>query len=165
MTIPTGLILLNDKYMQIARLLLIGTPQVEIARELGMSPHSISNIVTKNTLFKRAMSELQEVATRQTFNLRAFMEAHARDAAQVIVDAMQDSSTPLYVRRQAAKDVLGLAGYRNENTPKNTAVVVNQSQPVSFEDRVKKVEAISDVSVCDEAPSEHVLESGSDAHA
>lgn len=162
MTIPTGLISLNDKFMTIARMLLAGRSQIEIAKELGMSPHSISVIVNKNVLFKRAMQDLNAIALNGAFDLNAFMKAHASEAAQVIVDAMKDSESPLYVRRQAAKDVLGFAGYRNENTPKNTAMVVNQ--PVSFEDRVKKVEAISDVEVV-EARTEHVLESGSDAHS
>ena len=67
--IPTGLVLLNDKYLEIARMLLKGHSQVAIAEAMGMSPHSISTIINKNTLFKRAMSELQYLATQEAFDL------------------------------------------------------------------------------------------------
>ena len=142
--IPTGLVLLNDKYLEIARMLLKGHSQVSIAEAMGMSPHSISTIINKNTLFKRAMSELQYLATQEAFDLKAFMEAHTRDAAQVIVDAMKDDSTPLYVRRQAAKDVIGLAGHRNANAPTThtNIAVLNQREPEAFETMVKHVEAL-----------------------
>lgn len=142
--------LLSPKYREIARRLLIGEKQSEIARGLGMSEHAISVIVNKNPLFKKAMSELNARADEQVFDLLALMRTHAKEAAETILAAMRDESAPLNVRRLAAKDVLGYAGYSNANTP-----AVSVTNNLTFEQVLKEeLDNVQTIDVKAEEPGE-----------
>lgn len=132
--INPAIAMLSPKFREIARRLIQGESQADIARAMGLSAHAISVVVNRNPLFRRAMSEMQSRADDKVFDLLAFSRAHSQEAAGVIVSAMRDETAPLHVRSRSAKDVLGFAGYSNSNTPQ----VNIQQNNLTFEQRLAR---------------------------
>jgi len=141
--------MLSPKYREIARRLLAGETQADIARAMGLSTHAISVIVNKNPLFKRAMSEMQCKADQVTFDLLALMRTHSQEAAETVLAAMRDETAPLSTRRLAAKDVLGYAGYSNTNTPQVNISQTNLTFEQLLAKEMGKVDAIKEAEVLD----------------
>ena len=124
---------ITPKYREIARRLLAGERQCDIAMDMGMSESRLS-IIVNAPLFRKTMNALQDKVDRAYFDVVGEMRKEAKGAATTILDIMKSPLSTNPERLSAAKEVLRLGGYG----PK--AGVNVQVNNLSFEQRLSLVE-------------------------
>ena len=100
---------INHRHREIARRMLLGEKQREIAQALRYSEEHISRI-KRSPAFQRLLLEMQTQADKQTFDVVAHMALYAMPAAKQITDTLTDPESPPAVRLAAAKEVLKRIG-------------------------------------------------------
>lgn len=96
---------LNHRYREIARRLLMGEKQKDIAQDLGISEEHLSRI--KNSpKFKQYFEEMQARADKIAFDVYSHMAEHAKKAAETITKMLQDPETSGALKLAAAKEIL-----------------------------------------------------------
>jgi molybdopterin biosynthesis enzyme MoaB len=127
------------KAREIARRLLLGQKQCDIAEDLGLGEPTVSKIVN-SPLFLVIMSQLQKVEDKKAFEVVDFMREHAEEAALTTVDIMRDPNTNQATRLNASQHVLRLGGYGV--TKPDTTINFNS---LTFEQRLEASENGLDV--------------------
>lgn len=107
-----------EHHHAIARLVVAGCKNTEIARHIGVDKQTVSN-VRNSPVVKAQIARLRGEAENEIINAHRIIREAAEDAARVMVDCIQNPNAEEALRVRTAKDVLGLAGIV---TPKNVNV-------------------------------------------
>lgn len=111
---------LHDQHHHMARLLVLGYSNVEIAKLLGITPQTVSNI--KNSpIVLAATDELAGKADEEAVDIRKEIAEFAPKCVEALKEVIEneDGRTSSKTRADAAIRMLGLAGYV---APKNVNV-------------------------------------------
>ena len=127
---------LKSKHYELARMLMSGMRQCDIAEELCMSDTQVS-IVVHSPLFKQYMSKLQDRANDQCFSVRAYMQEHVKLAAKKVVALVDNSMVNPATQLSASMKVLRLAGEDIEDDSKGVGKTVININAMTFEQKLQ----------------------------
>jgi transcriptional regulator with XRE-family HTH domain len=114
---------LPPKHHQAARLKALGFSQREISQKLGISESRLS-IIAGSGLFKLTVRKLESELDEGVTKAQRIMAEAAPEAAQTLVDIMQDKELQR-LRKEASMDILrGAGAVRGEEKP---ALTINIS--------------------------------------
>ena len=104
-----------DRYQEIARRIVLGQKNVDIANDLGVTPTMVS-LVKNSPLVKDHIASLQEKADEEAINISARIKELAPKALQVLEDIvvrgqLSGEAVPARIRGQHAENLLDRAGH------------------------------------------------------
>ena len=99
-----------DLHHEIMRLAVLGWKPVEIAKQLGVTPQTISNTLGSE-LVKRQMEVMRGARDSSTVDVLEEIKALAPAALETVENIMRDENSGARTRLSAAIDVLDRAGY------------------------------------------------------
>lgn len=98
-----------ERHHQIARLLVLGWSNMQVATHLGITPQTVSN-ARNNPEVKRQIDLLSARADNSIVDVSKRIQDLAPRALNVMEEVMDDAE--FSTRRLAAKDILEMAGYK-----------------------------------------------------
>lgn len=104
-----------DRYQEIARRIVLGQKQVQIAEDLGVTPEMVS-YVRNSPIVKDQIANLQEKANEETVNIASRIKSLAPHAIEVLEDVIKTGEVsgeriPAKLRAHHAEKLLDRAGY------------------------------------------------------
>lgn len=101
---------INDKYREIARLIVMGLSNVDIAARMDCHPTTIS-IIRHKPYVRQHIMELHGGRDDQSSFITERIRNLASQAVDVMETMMMDEDTPAPVRASLSKDILDRAGH------------------------------------------------------
>ena len=108
-----------ESHKEIMRRVLLGQKNVDIARALGITPQTVSN-VRNNPLVRDQISLLEDIRDNRAVDISRDIKELSPIALKVMETAMQDPGSPWGVKVRSAMDLLDRAGWQ---APKQVNVV------------------------------------------
>ncbi len=90
---------INSQHRLIARHILRGKSQREIAQKLEMSESHLCRVV-KSPLFRQLMIDMQNHADQETFEAIEYFKGYAKEAAETITNILNDENEGAHYRNQ-----------------------------------------------------------------
>lgn len=101
---------MTERHHEIARRLLLGQGNTEIASALGITPQMIS-VVRNSTCVREKLATMSGARDMDSVDLAKEIRELAPKALKVLEEIMVDTNAPKHVRLSAARDALDRAGY------------------------------------------------------
>lgn len=108
-----------ESHKEIMRRVLLGQKNVEIAKALGITPQTVSN-VRNNPLVREQLSMLESLRDNRTVDISRDIKELSPLALAVMKAAMEDPGSPWGVKVRAAMDLLDRSG---NQAPKQVQVL------------------------------------------
>ena len=101
---------MTERHHEIARRLLLGQGNKEIASAMGITPQMVS-IVRNSGCVREKLTTMSGARDLDSVDLAKEIRELAPKALQVMEEIMDDTSAPKHVRLAAARDMLDRAGF------------------------------------------------------
>ncbi len=121
-------------WKEIARRLVIGEKQIDIAQELQRSPATICNTV-RHPDFRIILKEAQDKRDDKVYDVAGHFNSHLRKACKTVSDLLDDEGVGPSTRLGAAREILRQTGHGTQ-APKGEINV----EHLTFEQRVQQAE-------------------------
>lgn len=98
---------MTEMHHEICRMVLVGMKNVDIAKKLGCTPQTVSN-VRNSPIVKHRLRELADTRDRAAVNFAAEVQARAQRAFNIIDEVLNDDvgEVPLQMRVKEANNIL-----------------------------------------------------------
>lgn len=100
-----------ESHKEIMRRVLLGQKNVDIAKALGITPQTVSN-VRNNPLVREQISMLEDIRDNRAVDISRDIKELSPIALEVMKAAMQDPGSPWGVKVRSAMDLLDRGGYQ-----------------------------------------------------
>ena len=141
-----------DSHHEIVRRLLLGQKAVDIARDLGITPQTVSN-VRNNPLVVKQLADMHEKRDSDATAVANQIKEVAPMAVQVLTEAMSDKSSPWNAKIMAAKDVLDRAGHAPIHRSESVTTTLTFEEITAIKERARAngtVVAVESVQIAEE---------------
>jgi len=128
---------LKTRHREIARLMLLGKTNNEIAELVGITPGRISQIKS-DPMFLGYLSSLEEKCDRQVIDVRQRLADISHKALDVVEELLADDKSS--IKLAAAKDILDRAGYKpiEKVATVNLSSVLSQDELQAIRDNITR---------------------------
>ena len=126
-----------DTHNEVVRRIVLGQSNVDIARDLSLTPQTISHL-RNNSMIRRRIDYLSDLADGNVIDIRARQKEVAEEAQVVLERLMLEKTTPDRLRASIAMDQLDRAGYQAPKVIKSEETIVTIDMVSAIKERVKE---------------------------
>lgn len=125
-----------DSHHEIVRRLVLGQRPTDIARDLGITKQTVSN-VRNNPLVVKQLQSLHEKRDSDTASISAQIRDIAPKAVAILEEALDDPTSPWNARITAAKDILDRAGHAPVHRSESVTATLTVDEIMALKERAK----------------------------